>query len=112
MNKKVGKVIIKSFFVMVFTVLFYSFGFYKMCIAPKRISDNYFKTFNLRFKGTVIYSKAISHGAGYVCLDLIDSNVERYNPSDSISDYLCLSPWLVSHQTSCVSNISDWFLTN
>ncbi len=43
------------------------------------------------FKGTVVYKKEISNGAGYVCLDLdTNSKLTIYNPSDSLSQYFCL----------------------
>ncbi len=90
MNIAVKQTIEKSLFVIIIVVIFYSFGFYSMCIKPKEVNHNYFDSFNLKFKGTVISTRNISHGAGYVCLDLISSNIEKYNPSDSINNYLCL----------------------
>ncbi len=67
------------------------YGIYKIFYLTPEVNEHYFKYARLDFKGTVVYKKEISHGAGYVCLDLdTNSKLTNYNPSDSLSQYFCL----------------------
>lgn len=67
------------------------YGIYNIFYLTPEKNEHYFKYARLDFKGTVVYKKEKSHGAGYVCLDLdTNSKLTNYNPSDSLSNYFCL----------------------
>jgi hypothetical protein len=66
------------------------FAVYQMFFETENRNKKYFKNNYLNFGGKVISKKIVSHGAGYVCLDLIYSNYKEYDPSDSLDNYYCI----------------------
>lgn len=64
---------------------------YFLIDAPKqKYRDYYFSTFKFNFRGKIIAIKEIDHNSGYLCLDLISSDIQNFNPSDSLDDYTCI----------------------
>ena len=66
------------------------YGIYEIFYGIDNRAEIYFKKANLNFIGRVSYVKSISHGAGYICLDLDTTTIKYYNPSDSLSKYFCI----------------------
>ncbi len=72
-------------------ICFFYVCVYLLIIAPeKKNNDYYLSTYKFNFRGRIIAKKEIDHNTGYICLDLISSDIERFNPSDSLDDYLCI----------------------
>jgi hypothetical protein len=61
-----------------------------MFFETENRNNKYFKNNYLNFGGKVISKKIVSHGAGYVCLDLVYSNYKEYDPSDYLDNYFCI----------------------
>lgn len=66
------------------------YGIYQAFFRIENKSQTYFQHANLNFVGRVSYTKEISHGAGYLCLDLDSTAIRHYNPSDTLSKYFCI----------------------
>ena len=89
-NKKQKSKSKKNIFLLLMGSSIILFGLYKMFYGYKIESEIYFKNFKIEMKGIVITKKIISHGAGYVCLDIKETSINDYNPSDSLTTYYCL----------------------
>ena len=66
------------------------YGIYEIFFGVDSRAKTYFQNANLNFSGKVSHTKKISHGAGYICLDLDSTTMKHYNPSDTLSKYFCI----------------------
>ena len=111
-NKSSFKPILK--FIMLGSPLLI-YGLYQMFYGYKNKSINYFNSTQIELTGVVKSKKLISHGAGYICLDLKKTNHNYYNPSDSLKTYYCLisnSKAILCESGISTFNLGDIFIVS
>lgn len=83
------KIIMIAIILVLSIVMFFKVMDNEVEVEDRKI-ENYLKGLKIEFSGIVNSNKYLGHGVSKIYIDISNSNIEDYNPKDSLQYYLCI----------------------